>query len=57
MPATTPDKDPTEPIVNPLLLQVPPLGPLDKFVVDPTHTLGVPVIADGAALTVITFVL
>jgi hypothetical protein len=57
IPVTTPDKDPTEPIVIPLLLQVPPLGPLDKVVVDPTHTLGVPVIAEGAALTEITFVL
>ncbi len=36
-----------------LLLQVPPVGVLAKVVVNPWHTLAVPVIADGTVLTVV----
>jgi hypothetical protein len=35
-----------------LLLQVPPPGVEPNAVVSPTHTLSVPVIVDGIALTV-----
>jgi hypothetical protein len=35
-----------------LLLQVPPAGVLTSVVVEPSHTLIVPVIADGAVVTV-----
>jgi len=56
MPAATPFTRPvvafTPAVVVDELVQVPPVGPLDNAVVDPTHTDWVPLIAVGSALTV-----
>src|ERR1700733_9623913 len=51
-PLTTPVEEPTVAVVRSLLLHVPPLVPLVKFVVEPTHTAAVPLIAAGTLLTV-----
>ena len=55
-PVTTPVADPTVATAGLLLLHVPPLGVHDSAVVALSHTAAVPVIAAGAAFTVITFV-
>jgi hypothetical protein len=55
-PVTKPDPATTVAMVVVPLLQVPPVVSVNK-VVDPWHTLKVPVIAAGNALTVTTFVL
>jgi len=55
VPDATPDTIPVEPTVaiDPLLVdQVPPDTELDNVVLLPTHTVAVPVIADGTAFTV-----
>jgi hypothetical protein len=55
-PDTTPVEEPIVAVVTSLLLHVPPLVLLVKFVVAPTHTAAVPVIPDGSALTVTVLV-
>jgi hypothetical protein len=53
VPVTIPDKDPTKPKEEAgVMLQVPPPTRLLRGVVAPTHTCGVPPMADGPALTV-----
>ena len=52
IPVTIPDAEPMLPCAGLLLLQVPPLLKSNKLKVDPTHTLPVPTIAEGVALTV-----
>ena len=56
MPAATPLTKPvlafTPAVVAEELLHVPPVGPLAKAVLEPTHTDCVPLIAVGIALTV-----
>ena len=49
-PVTTPLDD-TDAVVGALLLQIPDGLRLDKAVVEPAHTVGVPVIGNTAALT------
>lgn len=49
-PVTTPIDD-TEAVDGALLLQIPPGLRLDNAVVEPAHTVGVPVIGNTAALT------
>lgn len=56
MPETTPEEEPTLASEVLLLVHVPPGKASPKAVVEPTHTLVVPVIADGVWLTVIVFV-
>jgi hypothetical protein len=51
-PLTIPVAEPTVAVVTSLLLHVPPLVLLVKFVVAPVHIVPVPVIAEGNALTV-----
>jgi len=51
IPVTTPPKAVTEPVVAGVLAQVPPVGEEDTVVVEPTHTLSVPVKGNGVALT------
>jgi len=55
-PVTTPVADPTVATAVLLLLHVPPTVAHARGVETPTHTVAVPVIAAGVALTVITFV-
>src|SRR5580700_2626843 len=52
-PVTTPEEEPTVDMVVLLLLHEPPRVASVSVVVNPTHTLGVPAIGLGAALTVI----
>ena len=52
IPVTVPETGSTEAIVVAVLVQVPPVEVLANKVVPPTHTVGVPVIAAGGALTV-----
>jgi len=56
MPPTTPDDAPMVPTAVLALVHVPP-PPSLRDVVVPVHTVGVPEIADGPALTVIENVL
>jgi hypothetical protein len=56
MPDTMPDIVPTVAIIGLLLLQVPPVVTSDNVVVDPTHKIVVPVIADGKGFTVTVIV-
>ena len=61
VPAVTPITDPVLPtvaIVVAVLLHAPPVAASDKPVVEPTHTVAVPVMvpADGNGLTVTTSV-
>jgi len=60
LPAVTPVTNPKpaiEPCAGLLLVHVPPAGVELSVVVSPTHTLVVPVIADGFGLTVIGVVI
>ena len=56
VPADTPLTKPvvafTTAVIAPELIHVPPVGPLVSVVVEPTHTVCVPLIAVGNALTV-----
>lgn len=54
IPPTTPLLTPTVPTAEVVLLQVPPAGVLASVVVAPVHVARVPVIAVGAASTVVT---
>jgi len=51
IPDTIPLTGVIEPVVTGVLAQVPPAGVDDTVVVEPTHTLSVPVIGVGVALT------
>ena len=51
-PVTTPELLPTVAVVALLLLHVPPVGVLLSVLLLPTHTVGVPPITAGRALTV-----
>ena len=53
IPVKTPDDEPMVATSVLLLVHVPPAGVLLTVVVRPTHTLKVPVIVVGSALTVI----
>lgn len=60
VPGATPNTAPsvlTVAIVVALLLHMPPMGVLPRLVVEPWHTMNVPVIFAGAAVTVTTVVL
>jgi hypothetical protein len=56
IPVTSPDA-PTVAMVGSLLVHTPPAGVLTSDVVEPSHTVIVPVIADGAVVTVAIAVL
>ncbi len=51
-PVTTPEVEFTLAVPDALLVQVPPVGVLLKVVVNPEHTVAVPVIDDGVGCTV-----
>jgi len=51
-PVTIPEEEPTVARLRSLLVHVPPDGDEVSVVVAPTQTVGLPVIADGAELTV-----
>ena len=52
MPETTPEAEPIVATAVLLLLQVPPVVSSAREAVAPTHTVELPVIADGTGLTV-----
>jgi hypothetical protein len=55
-PEIIPLVSPADATAGAVLLHVPPVGVLANVVVEPMHTLVVPVIAVGSGLTVIVFV-